>query len=758
MASTAFTPYWRHIGRPREPYSFVFYVVAQVAGRRRPIAVVSSRGFADPEEFEGSGSLQGFPLITACQRIITIFSDTTNHTAIKAEMSLAADYYVRNGGCDEYRPEQVELLESDANDRCPKLEVEPWDHVSVREFPFTTACLLQGVAFDPQESYCYQATTQHLGTIYRDTSIEYGMVVIDITELSALRYGIVGFAAVPMKWASSIEAIYRQAGPPGTFDPMSEAGGEFRVPDGVRSRVVMSAVEYLARVPGPNTIPKDERVTKLLAQIPLVHPDALEVIWPAGSEYDIALPMVDLSNRTSKSLHEQAIRSLFQSTIDIDNFDISIFDNVRKVPNFKEMLQRNLLQYSPRLGNTSSAGLLLRLAFEDREHLSLERLEDISVEAISAAVNYLEIGTISSVSLCISSIRNLSTELIEGLSRSETLREIYFMQSPFRKSDTPDVELLKALSARPDFFSRVKVVFAGSYSAALRKTFWLPNISDKPSTSTNTVQAVPLSIFPVQQMLISYRVGSRGTKYKTSSVYLGDGVLKPERFAAGFLTYLHVYTPPLRDVLNSSARLLSFSSAPASLSASTLTSAEISPIPAESFALGDDKLPDEISPKIRDLSPEGWTVLITSGKRWDPEASREDLTAYWDYIRYAMIRPRKQTIKVDNPPSIRPSPGELEVVGLKEFLAITAPDMDLEPIDRRLREIAEHRVSGYNQGVLLGSIKPVDVLENEEAADMLLACLKDARGLNENLRNAMKEISSGQQWYPELLQRNSSTN
>ncbi|PVH68154.1 hypothetical protein DL98DRAFT_599774 [Cadophora sp. DSE1049] len=613
MASTAFTPYWRHIGRPREPYSFVFFIVAQVAGRRRPIAVVFSRGFLYPAEHEGSGSLQGFPLITACQKIITIFSETTNHTAIKAEVSLAADYYLRDGGRNEYRPEQVELLENDANDRDPRLEIEPWDHVSVREFPFTTACLLQGVAFYPQESYCYQATPQPLGTIYRDTSIEYGIVVIDVTELSALRYGIVGFAAVLMKWASSVEAIYRQSGTPGAFYPISESGGEFRVPDGVRPRVVMSAAEYLTRVLGPNTIPKGERVTKLLAQIPLVHPDTFEIIWPAGSEYDIALPMVDLSNRTSKSLHKQAIRSLFQSTIDVDNFDISIFDDVRKILNFKDMLQHNLLQYSNRLGNTSSAGLLLRLAFEDGEHLSLKRLEDISVEAISSAFNYLEIGTISSVSLCISSIRNLSAELIEGLLQSEALREIYFMQSLFRKSDTLDVELLKALLARPDFFSRVKVMFAGSYSAALRKTFWLSNISDKLSTSTDTVQALPLSIFPVQQILISYRVGL--SKYKTGSVYLGDGVLKPERFAAGFLTYLHAFYPPTREDLNSSARLFSFSSAPASLSASTLTSAEISPILAESFALGDDKLPDEISPKIRDLSPDGWTVLVTHRKR-----------------------------------------------------------------------------------------------------------------------------------------------
>ncbi|KAH7416904.1 hypothetical protein BKA64DRAFT_656487 [Cadophora sp. MPI-SDFR-AT-0126] len=745
MASTTFTPYWRHFGLSRNPYSFVFFVVAQIAGRRRPIAVVSSRGPADPEHGDGIGSLQGFPLIAACQRIITIFSDKTNRTAIKAELSLAAGYYMRDEGHEEYRPEQS----------------DSWDHTNVREFPFITACLLQGVALYPQESYCYQAAPQPLGTVYRDISIEYGMVVIDITDLSALRYGVVGFATMPMMWVPSAEAFHRQTGPVGSHVPPSNSGGEMRVLDQARSRVVMSAAEYLTKFPGPDTIPEPpegEEVKKLLARIPLVHSDALDIIWPGGSEYDITLPMADLSIGTKKSLHEQAIRSLFQSTIDVENFNISIFDDVRKVPNFKEMLQRNLLQYSNRLGNTQSAGILLRLAFADGEHLCLEQLDDISVEAISAAVNIPELGTISSISICTSTMRNLSPELMEGLSKSESLREIYLMQSPLRKADTPDVELLEALATRPHFFSRVKLTFAGSYSAALRKIFWLPTISKNTSTSASTIQTAPLSIFPIQQILISYQI-TRGTPYKTASVYLGDSLLAPERFAAGFLTYLHSSKSnfPVKEDFNSSARLFSFSSAPASLTSSSLSSVEISPIPAESFAIGDDNIPDDIRPKIRDLSPDGWTVLITSGKGWNPQASKQEAESSCGHVRYAIIRPRKQTIEVENPPSTPLGRDELEVVGLKEFLTITAPDVDLEPVDRRLGEIAECCEPGYRQGVMPGSITPVHVLKHEGAAEMLLACLRDARDLNENLRRAMKKNLGGQPWYPELLQTSSDT-
>lgn len=148
-----------------------------------------------------------------------------------------------------------------------------------------------------------------------------------------------------------------------------------------------------------------------------------------------------------------------------------------------------------RLGNTPSAGLLVRLAFDDGGHLTLEQLDDISAEAVLSTVNVPEIGKISSLSLCVTSIRNLSNELVEGLSKLDGLREIYFLQSPSRQRDTLDWQLFQALYSRPQFLSRVNAMFAGSYSAALCKTFWLPTNPGK--TINNTAQIAPLSIFPI---------------------------------------------------------------------------------------------------------------------------------------------------------------------------------------------------------------------------------------------------------------------
>jgi len=316
-----------------------------------------------------------------------------------------------------------------------------------------------------------------------------------------------------------------------------------------------------------------------------------------------------------------------QSAIDVHDFDIAIFDDVLELAYFPEMLRRNLLKDSIRFWNTRSAGLLLRLAFQDGGQLNLGKVQNLSVTAILTALNAPELGKTSSLCLCTTNIRDLSRELIEGLSQSDCLREIYFMQSPLREIDTPDARLLEALSCHPHFFSRVKIIFAGSHSVALRKIFWLPAFTDKGRNP-------PLSIFTIQQILTRTQTNKgnlNGTKNFTSSyIYLGDSLLGPERFAAGLLAYLRTSFTCF-GYINSSARLFTFSTAPSSLSASPLLSAKRSPIPAESFALDADFLPDGIRPKVRDLDSDGRTPLVLFEHSWDEEVEH---TAFeWVFAR-----------------------------------------------------------------------------------------------------------------------------
>ncbi|KAH8662396.1 hypothetical protein BX600DRAFT_466319 [Xylariales sp. PMI_506] len=90
-----------------------------------------------------------------------------------------------------------------------------------------------------------------------------------------------------------------------------------------------------------------------------------------------------------------------------------------------------------------------------------------------------------------------------------------------------------------------------------------------------------------------------------------------------------------------------------------------------------------------------WTLLVSRNIYCNyREAEIEHARRYFwkpfnaSYFKYAFVRPRFR-IEVDNAlPNIGPS--ELEVMGLKEFLQQTAPNVDSALIDQRLSEVTDH--------------------------------------------------------------------
>ena len=762
MTSTPFKPYWKPVRAPVDeqltgPYSWVFFVVAQIAGRHRPVAVVSSLGDNLLDE-----TLQGYLLTAACQRIITIFTDRTNHPAIRAELALAAAYYTRDGD-HEYHQEPVELPELNRRISQLALRRRPWDCTSVREFPFIAACLIQGVGFYAREGRTSAARPEPLGTVYRDTSIEWGMVVVDITNLDAVRYGIVGFGVSLMRFVPSAR---EERDPVTVHGGFAFATGELRVVDEVRPRTAMSAAEYIAKFKysypiGDNfndfnhIYSERDNTKKLLDPIPLIDAAAMDLVWPQKEDILPSLANLLISPPTSnRSLPDEAIMNLIQSTFNMDDFDVSIFDQVRAIPNFQDLLWRYLVQHSAQLRSSRSAGQLIRLAFANQEHLSLEQLNKLSAEAISVALGMPEMGKVTSISFCIDSIWSTPAQLVDVLSRADTLQEIYFLQNPTRESDALSAQLFQELAARPQILRRAKVMFAGAYSAALRLRFWLPTIPK--GIASNIVQLAPLNVFPVQQILVRYHQYGEN-KFNYRGVYLGDALLKPERFAAGFLIYLHSLVPSW-GAANATAQLFSFSSAPASLAADPLASAEVSPILAENFAIlaknlaiDDDKCYIAIDdgncwPRVRDLVPGGWTVIVSLDTPLDIEAiqardRKRHAISY--FIQYAFVRARQQRIVVDPPPLTPPGQDELEVVGLKDFLNATAPEVDLAIIDRRLDDMAKKLVGGPYEGILPPGIEPISVLSQADAAGILLGGLEDARKVKERLRVLMEEKPEG---------------
>jgi hypothetical protein len=198
------------------PRSFIFFIVADVGapgpeGSHRPLAVTYRQGRSHGPgrniEIERRRVRQ---VVRDCARAVDILTCPTNRFAIEAELSLvAADH--RSGRCPQ-APQRVQvpdLPQPSLTDRmfwrcrppgdpeqAPPPESPPWvDAGAIREFPFISSCLRVALTrLDDDGSGARPDDVQErpLATVFRDDVLEYGAVVIDISDLDTVRYGIVG--------------------------------------------------------------------------------------------------------------------------------------------------------------------------------------------------------------------------------------------------------------------------------------------------------------------------------------------------------------------------------------------------------------------------------------------------------------------------------------------------------------------------------------------------------------------------------------
>lgn len=223
----------------------------------------------------------------------------------------------------------------------------------------------------------------------------------------------------------------------------------------------------------------------------------------------------------------------------------------------------------------------------------------------------------------------------------------------------------------------------------------------------------------------------RLVSFEYNYIPLEGRLLRPEHFTAGFLLWLSTLEPPSNVWFDDHTPFLAFSSAPASLTPDLLVTAKVTPILCENFAL----LPCHSTcwPRARDLVPAPWTVLVS--QELIPGLSNIDARR----IRYAFARVRGQSIVVEDSQTY-PGPDELEVIDLKEFLAITAPEVDPSIIGVCLENMSKAIATLQPRGKPWPSeIEPLSVLGRAEGADMLLEFLNEARSLNEKYRRAMEE-------------------
>lgn len=128
-------------------------------------------------------SLCGLEALQCCFRLLRIFYDEANLIALKQELAFAANYF------DTATDEELEALQENnpeqAEGPCP--------------FPFITTCLILGASCNPVTGCHSSVSEEKFGMAFDEGDNNDGVTIIDITELSDIRYCFVNFRAICQK-------------------------------------------------------------------------------------------------------------------------------------------------------------------------------------------------------------------------------------------------------------------------------------------------------------------------------------------------------------------------------------------------------------------------------------------------------------------------------------------------------------------------------------------------------------------------------
>ncbi|KAK3896541.1 hypothetical protein C8A05DRAFT_39918, partial [Staphylotrichum tortipilum] len=504
------------------PSSFLFFVVAKLSGQYRQLAVAQYRPpHADLARMDPTTPLR------ACLRLIAAFSDPANRTALQGELALADAAYAHHG----LAPARSELpAGTDPRIRFPssswqhrELARQLWNGAMV-EFPFFMTCLVVSAGRECNMRGA-RVTAEPLGRVYSDETLEYGMVVVDISDLDRISYGLVAFGVL-------LEASMFQ----------SES-----VLEPVRPRRPLSAREYLNKIQGPGGLIARERGLDKLDKSPLVSLETLEVVWPEKDEQDSGVS--SLSTRAGKtgprSLSEQVITVLVSRLgVTPDRNDLglgdALLDAAESIPNFPDLLRKELLSHAHKLHQSPLAAELLQISYSGQSHLDWVTFSHLSPATISAALASPSLTHARSISLCIDQIDGTPAELVSALTHAPALTSLYLHQTPTRQTDDPSAALLTHLTANPLLSRTITHLFlTGLFSAPLRRAILLPSTFMPPASSP---------LFPIQHIFIRHPSANADdftptaseplTTYWPQYYHLATTPISPARFATGFLAFL----------------------------------------------------------------------------------------------------------------------------------------------------------------------------------------------------------------------------
>ena len=463
---------------------------------------------------------------------------------------------------------------------------------------------------------------------------------------------------------------------------------------------------------------------------------------------------------------------MIEDAMSDDGLDIETYRDSINIPGFQTRLLAQLRKDPNRLRvNSESIARLLRLAYAGHSHLDWVAYTGLTYGNIAATLESNELQDARALSICIDDVNDSPTPLFKILARCETIQDLCFLQGPTRINDDKSSQLFSLLCASPYAASLLEsknITLTCAFSAPLCRNIWLP----RPTNGRVESYASLVRAFPVQHMFLRQQFvgdakddGEDDVKmFRPCHFFLGDSLLKPQRFVAGFFQYCLA--------ILSDRFLFSFADACSSVSPpeNECSGRTISPIPAENLAIPEwcaissptatpgRETQVECWPMVRVLQPNSWVLVVSHEWYTTPETRREraelvslglstDSAHGIPIVRYAFVRARKHIDLLDMGGLSLEAVVQREyfevVGGVKEFLRETVSEFDEHLVDACFKHVVGVFEERWRRLAPGSDTDFISLLDESTARSVLLDFLKDGAFVRENLKIAMQDMPEG---------------
>ncbi|KAJ6156485.1 hypothetical protein N7497_005370 [Penicillium chrysogenum] len=712
--------------------SYLFVVVANVGpgGVSRTLSVAYRQ---HPEKYNARGSgTRVEHMVADTLALIAILSDPANRAPLEAEKAIAEDWYrrsheppVNERPSVPDRPQPLYVPPSKRRLRVEPLPALPWQDEAVRTFPFTATCVLLALLRGDHRYWTRIGDVQFqpLSTVFRGDCKEYGLIVLDISDLnSGVKYGI---AAFNMRYMAQLSWHSYTGG----WDPVEDPPPA-QEPDVVldlpRPRELLSIVQWIGEYYHWSDL-KSLHIVEQLELRPLADATSLDYIWPSElvppevvppdirppkstvkpPDYMVGYTITDDRPPDTK---EASTPSSSRTTLteppppvpaDIDRAIDDLLRltqeptpgpqkrekpvvNIQLISQFRWRLQQRLEEEPYRLGPFMFSSQVLRVAYAACQHLNWV-VFNLSPHIITAAIRSDELRAASALSICVDQPRFAEWglgDLAAALGQWTSLKQVCLVHRPDHMNDDISARfhshILKQWESDSNRTMKSKTIYSTSaFLTGLRSREYLPS---SPTINYSHTSFTP-TVFSTIHLFMFDSTNGSSTGY-TSYYSLGPE-MQPDkailRFAYNWGLWLF---PPIRD--GSPHR------PPRSIKTASSAADELGVrrIPLGFF----DPEPDLNSPssvRLGEVPRGGWVVLVD---RRDPKSEWGEDKPFLQYSFVRIHGAPNNNSKTNKKKKKNPLNSLQVVGGLTDFLRITVPDTDISTWETRL-EVVESDIS-----------------------------------------------------------------